>query len=120
MDWRNLRVGEILWYIDLCGPFNDGALDLCWAKVEHIDHEARYPVTVSKWNKDGKYQNYLAPENLWYQDFDNPSESQHINMSVYPRATDAIDAYVKARIAEIEEDANDLREQAMHLMANAK
>ena len=118
MDWRNLKVGQVLWYVNTSPPDYDSpcpsdCLELWRGIVESIDPSCHNPVSC-KWDRIGGYANWVAPEHGWYRarDIRGNDCSCHVNEQVYPTAKEAIEAYLlqgrQRKRATLEEQARRL------------
>ena len=99
MDWRKLKVGQVIWYVNTTGPdrLSGTWLELWKGTVLTIDPEATYPVCC-KWDRVGGHANWVRPEFGWHTGLALPGiirEETIWNPNVFPTAEEAIEHYLQ-------------------------
>lgn len=102
MDYRSLKVGDTVWYVnthapDYDAPHSSRCLELWKGTVRFINLDGFHPVDC-EWERVGGYANWVKPEWSWgtvcipfpelYM------EHQYENPKIFPTAEEAIEAYL--------------------------
>lgn len=68
MDWRKLKVGQVIWYVNKSGPdrLSGPCLELWKGTVISIDPKCVHPVCC-EWDRVGGQANWVRPEYGWYK-----------------------------------------------------
>ena len=101
MDWRNLKVGQIIWYVntspsDYDSPHPSSCLELWKGTVTKIDPDSATPVECS-WDRVGGHATWVRPEWSWSRMLSLPSHkvvNQYKAPHIFPTAEEAIEAYL--------------------------
>ena len=99
MDWRKLKVGQVIWYVntspwDYDSPHPSQCLDLWKGTVTKIDPKADHPVMCT-WRMVGGNANWVCPEYNWgVHHYLSGDKKQYENHNVFPTAEEAIEAYL--------------------------
>ncbi len=99
MDWRDLKEGQVIWYINTSGPdrLSGPCLELWKGTVLTIEPTAVYPVCC-KWDRVGGHANWVRPEYGWRTGLALPGiirEETRWNPNVFSTAEEAIEHYLK-------------------------
>lgn len=120
MDWRKLKVGDVLWYVNTSPPDYDSTNPTPWLElwrgvVKSINPEEAYPVSC-KWDRVDGYANWVAPEYSWMRLKDWKTgrvKMVNINESVFRTAEEAIEDYIhcicKSKLDILNEHARKLK-----------
>lgn len=118
MDWRKLKIGQVLWYVntsradrlDMFPP-----LELWRGVVKSIKPEAVNPVRC-EWDRVSGYANWLAPEYHWCNSrfVDGTPANVYDNPRVFPTAEAAIEAYLQTKRDKLTADATALKANCNH------
>lgn len=101
MDWRKLKVGQTIWYVntspwDYDSPHPSSCLELWRGTVKKIDPDAARPVECY-WDRVGGHANWVRPEWAWCRMISLPShevENLYEAPNIFPTAEEAIEAYL--------------------------
>lgn len=116
MDYRSLKVGDTVWYVNTHAPDYDAphpsrCLELWKGTVKAINPDTDRPVDCT-WDRVGGYANWVKPEWGWGNIVlpipDLHMEHRYDNPNVFPIAEEAIEAY-------LEEPRTKLLKQAHYL-----
>ena len=103
MDYKNLKVGDTVWYVNTHAPDYDAphpsrCLELWKGTVKYINPDAVHPVDC-EWERVGGHANRVKPEWHWgticvpIQDI--LFERRDDNPEVFATAEEAIEAYLE-------------------------
>ena len=112
MDWRKIKVGKVIWYVNKSGPdrLSGPCLELWKGTVISIDPKCVHPVCC-EWNRVGGHANWVRPEYGWHTGIFIPGiikEQVTENPDVFPTAEKAIEHYLKGPREKLMEQAKQL------------
>lgn len=103
MDYRSLKVGDTVWYVNTHAPDYDAphpsrCLELWKGTVKYINPDAVHPVDC-EWERVGGHANWVKPEWHWGTICvpipDIQFEYRYDNSEVFPTAEEAIEDYLE-------------------------